>query len=220
LSCLSFQAVRPVHTPGPLANGISSTCTIRTCSFPNLGQRAGVEPACEGDYNMAKLSIPGLASIIQQYPDIGKALETLQNATNNVANQTNASPVGVTDPPTPHSAISVKGGAGIMDVAITDNSPQTRGKLHFFDYSTDGFKTFHTKSIGPAKNWRGTLGNGTFQVRSYAQHDTSAPSDFIYHPPVSTSGGSEPAMQPGQGSGTGQHGFGRDAFNSVTQPKR
>lgn len=169
---------------------------------------------------MAKLTVRNLSFIRQKYPEIGEAISDLQNSHNNVAAQVNAEPVGVTSPPQPHSNISVLGGGGILDVALTDNSPQYRAKEHFFDYSQDGFKTFHTKSLGPAKNWRGSLGSGNFQVRSYTQYATSGPSPMIYHPPVSTTGAAEPLMQVGQGSGTGLAGYGAVPYNAPTPPKR
>jgi hypothetical protein len=169
---------------------------------------------------MANLSLRNMARIRQQYPDIAEALADLMASHNSVAQQVNASPVGATPSPAPHAAISVRGGAGILDVALSDNSPQYAGKEHFFDYSQDGFKTFHTKSLGPAKNWRGSLGTGSFQVRSYTQYPTSQPSSMLYHPPVSTTGDSQPEMQSGQGSGTGTAGYGQTPYNADTPPKR
>ncbi len=139
---------------------------------------------------------------------------------NYVAQQLNASPVGVTPPPQPHASLSVKGGAGILDVAVSDDSPQYRGKEHFFDYSMDNWQTVHTKSMGPAKNWRGSLGSGTFQVRSYSQYATSGPSPYVFSDPVDATGATEPDMQAGQGSGTGDQGYGGAAYNAPSPPKR
>ena len=169
---------------------------------------------------MSNLSIRNLSRIRQMYPEIGEALDDVQKGINNGFSQVNASPVGTTPAPAPHAANSVVGGAGILDVAVTDNSPQYAGNSHFFDYSTDGFKTFHTKPMGPSKNWRGSLGKGMFQVRSYTQYPTSGPSPMLYHPPVSTAGTTEPAMQAGQGSGTGTAGFGQQPYNATVPPKR
>jgi hypothetical protein len=170
---------------------------------------------------MADASIPHLASIKLTNPDLGRALEYLQTAMNNVARQTNASPVGTTPAPQPHAANSVVGGAGILDVSVTDNSPQYQGLHHFFDYSNDGWKTTHTQSMGPSKNWRGNLGSDTFVVRTYSQYLTSAtPSRPLYHAAVDTSVALEPAMQAGQGSGTSLSGFGNVAFNTTKPPVR
>jgi hypothetical protein len=169
---------------------------------------------------VANLSVRNLSQIRQMYPQIGEALDDIQKGINNTASQVNASPVGITPAPRPHAANSVLGGAGMLDVSVTDNTQQFRGNQHFFDYSTDGFKTFHTKPMGPAKNWRGSLGTGTFQVRSYTQYPTSGPSQMLYHAPVSTAGTTEPAMQAGQGSGTGTAGFGQQPYNATVPPKR
>ena len=148
-----------------------------------------------------------------------EAILDIVSSMNNLGQQTSAAPVGTNPPPTPHSKLSVKGGGGIVDVAITDNDDSYRGKEHFFDYSQDGFKTWHTKSLGPAKNWRGQLGDGPFEVRSYAQHPTTGLSPMIYHPKVDTAG-AQPAMQPGQGSGTGQSGYGDVPYTGAKVPIR
>lgn len=169
---------------------------------------------------MPNVSVRNLARIRQMWPEIGEAISDLQNAQNNVAQQVNASPVGTTPAPQPHSKLVVVGGGGIIDVAVTDNSEQYHGNHHFFDYTMDGWKTFHTKPMGPAKNWRGALGSGKIETRSYTQYPTSPPSSFVYHAAVDTSIGAEPAMQAGQGSGTGLAGFGEVPYNAVTPPKR
>ena len=169
---------------------------------------------------MPDLSTRNKAWIRQNFPQIAEALDDHERAINNTAAQVNASPVGLTPAPRPHAANSVAGGAGILDVSVTDNSQQYQGNQHFFDYSTDGFKTFHTQPMGPSKNWRGSKGTGTFQVRSYTQYPTSGPSQMLYHAPVSTAGTTEPAMQAGQGSGTGTAGFGQQPYNATTPPKR
>jgi hypothetical protein len=170
---------------------------------------------------MADASVPELSSILQEFPSIGRALQYLQQAHNNVAQQVNASPIGITPAPLPHSAISVKGGAGILDIAITDTTPQFRGKSNFIEISDNAsYSNPHVVEIGAGRNWRQNVGPGEFHVRSYAAHPTSGPSDPIYHPAVSTVGGTEPAMQPGQGSGTGGGGYGSQPYTGVVVPKR
>ena len=167
---------------------------------------------------MSNASIPGLASIRKQYPDLGRALQYLEDVQNNVALQTNASPVGLTEPPLPHTALSVKGGGGMVDVAITDTTPQYRAKNHFVEYADNpSFTNAHKVDLGAGQNWRGMIGNGTFHFRSYSAYPTSGPSGMIYHAPVNTEGGSQPAMQPGHGIGTG---FGLQPYTGSTPPKR
>ena len=161
-----------------------------------------------------------MAWIRQNYPQIAEALTDHQNAINNVGQQVNAAPVGQIAPPQPHAANSVKAGAGLLDVSVSDNSGQYQGNHHFFDYSTDNFKSFHTRSMGPSKNWRGYLGKAVFQTRTYTSYPTSAPSAFLYHPEVDSTGTIEPQMQAGQGSGTGTSGFGQQHYNTPNPPKR
>lgn len=173
---------------------------------------------------MPDASIPRLAAIQQKDQDTGRALQYIQNAINNLGVQTNAAPVGATPVPQAHAGLSVKGGAGIFDVAIADNSPKYQGHSNFVEYSPDAsFSNAHVISLGPSRNWRGSLGSGTYHFRSYSAYPTSQPSQPVYHPSVSGGGAVEPAMQQGQGSGTSQipgAGFGNVRFNAPTQPKR
>src|SRR6185503_12826727 len=128
---------------------------------------------------MAKLAPRNLNAIASgKYTpqQLYECLKDIVASHNNIAQQVNAEPVGVTPAPLPHSSLSVVGGGGILDVAITKDTPAYRGEENFFDYSNDNGVTWHTKSIGPAKNWRGSLGSGTFLVRSYASHSASGSS--------------------------------------------
>ena len=153
-------------------------------------------------------------------PNTRRAFQYVQAVLNNMGQQGNISPVGATPPPQPHAALSVKGGASMVDVKMTDPSDQYRGNENFFDYSFDGFKTFHTKHVGAANNWRGSLGSGMVSIRSYAQQSTSAPSAYTYHPPVDTSGTAEPEFQANAGSGTGTKGYGEQPYTSDNPPVR
>lgn len=173
---------------------------------------------------MADASIPRLSAIEQKDQDTGRALRYIQGVVNNLGVQTNAAPVGATPVPQAHASLSVKGGAGIFDVAIADNSPKYAGHQNFVEYSPDAsFSNAHVISLGPSRNWRGSLGSGSYHFRSYSAYPTSLPSQPVYHPAVSGAGTSEPAMQQGQGSGTSQTpgaGFGSVRFNAPVQPKR
>lgn len=173
---------------------------------------------------MANASIPRLSAILQQSPDIGRALQYVQDVANNLGQQTNSSPVGAPPSPPPHTSLTVKGGAGIFDAAITDNSPKYRGHSNFLEYSDDSnFGNAHVIHLGPSRNWRGSLGTGTFYFRSYGAYPTSQPSPPIYHGAVSGGGSAEPQMQAGQGSGTSHtagHGFGGVPYNADKPPIR
>jgi len=173
---------------------------------------------------MADASIPRLSAIQQKDDDVGRALKYLQGVVNNIGQQTNAAPIGSTPPPQAHASLSVKGGAGIYDIAIADNSPKFIGHSNFVEYSQDAsFSNAHVISLGPSRNHRASLGAGPYNFRSYSAYPTSAPSQPVYHPAVSGAGTVEPPMQQAQGSGTSQApgaGFGTVPFNAPTQPKR
>ena len=169
---------------------------------------------------MANAQIPHRAEISQQDPLMGRALKYVEDCLNNMGQQGNLSPIGTTPAPQPHAAISVKGGASMVDVQMQDPSNQYRGNENFFDYSFDGFKTFQTKHVGAANNWRGTLGSGMVSVRSYTQYPTSAPSGFLYHSPVDTSGSAQPEFQANAGSGTGEKGYGGQPWTGDNPPVR
>lgn len=161
----------------------------------------------------------GTATPAQMY----ECISDLVAAQNNVAQQTNSAPIGQNTPPPSHSALSVKGGAGIFDIAVTDNNPKYRGAENFFEYSMDG-QEWHTRSMGPSRNWRGSLGQGPFQFRSYSAHPTTGASDHTYcDGMVSGAGSAEPAMQASQGSGTSNvpgNGFGAVPFTGDRRPVR
>jgi len=157
---------------------------------------------------MPNLNSQRMSQIKQKYSEVYEALRDHEAAINHLGMQTNASPVGLTPAPGSHAAISVKGGAGLYDVAITDNADAYRGKEHFLEYSQDpSFSSPHVIHLGASKNWRGSLGVGPYHFRSRSQYATSAPSDYIYHPPVDALAGSEPQMQAGQGGGYGTEPF-------------
>jgi hypothetical protein len=173
---------------------------------------------------MANAATPNLSSILQKYPDIGRALQYHQDALNNIGQQSNASPVGAPPAPAPHVGLTVKGGGGIFDAAIDDNSPKYRGHSNFLEYSDNpSFSNAHVIHLGPSRNWRGSLGPGTFHFRSYSSYPTSPASAPIYHPAVSGEGSAAPQMQAGKGSGTSQtpgYGFGNVPYNATKPPIR
>lgn len=165
--------------------------------------------------NMAAIR-SGTASMAQMHA----ALADIVAAVNNLGRQTNAEPVGLTQAPVSHSSLDVKGGAGVLDIAITDNSPQTRGKSNFVDITDTSTGHTHTVALGPARNIRVPVGPGKFRVSSYGAYPTSAPSQAIHHDPVDTTAQTAPPMQQGRGSGTGGGGFGGRPYNTDTVPVR
>lgn len=173
---------------------------------------------------MADSKYRNRSAIASKYPEVAEALDDLNSASNNIAQQTNAAPIGSSPAPAPHAGLTVTGGSGIFDAAIDDNSPKYRGHSNFLEYSNDSsFSSAHVIHLGPSRNWRGSLGTGTYHFRSYSSYPTSAPSTPIYHPPVSGAGSVEPKVQAGRGSGTSKsagYGFGHIPYNSTTPPKR
>lgn len=169
---------------------------------------------------MADLSLRNLSFIKQKDQHTGQALQDIQTAINNMAQQLNAQPVGVMPAPQPHSGLSVKGGAGVLDIAITDNTPQFRGKSNFADITNTLTGATHTVELGAGRNIRVPVGPGKFRVSSYGAYPTSGPSQAIHHDVVDTTGATVPAMQAGQGSGTGGGGYGKQPFNTVNVPKQ
>lgn len=172
---------------------------------------------------MANASVPRLASIIHKYPDIGRALQYLEETTNNLGQQTNSSPVGETPAPPAPAQLSVTGGAGIIHAVIHDTNPTYRGNSYHLEvipaggnWDTDA----HPIYAGPARAYRGALGSGTYHVRACTGYNTSNPSPWVYCNNVSADGTSPPPFPKSTGSGTGGGAWGNVPFNGVNPPKR
>jgi hypothetical protein len=142
-------------------------------------------------------------------PNVRQALDDLASQIANVSSQANASTQGTMAAPPQVSSLSVTASGGIFDAAIQDNNPVSRGIEYFLEYSLTAVGPWTVVSLGPARNWRGTLGNQTFYWRAYSQYPTSAPSGVIYFggassPTAVVGGGTAagPAPQPSAGSGT------------------
>lgn len=141
---------------------------------------------------------------------LGTCLQDLQDAINNLAAQVNGSGVGDPDPPLAPTQLNVVAAGGIFDAKITDNNPVNRGVVYFLEYSASpAFLQPVQIHLGPARNWRGSLGNQTLYWRCYAQYPTTVASDKTYYgsqsSPTAVSGGGSttgPAPQTSSGSGT------------------
>jgi hypothetical protein len=172
---------------------------------------------------MANASIPRLSSILQQYPDIGRALQYLEGTTNNIGQQTNASPVGATPAPPAPAQLSVVGGAGIIHAVINDPNPTYRGNSYHMEimpvggnWETDA----HPIHTGPARAFRGSMGPGTYHVRACSGYNTSNPSPWVYAHNIDASGATPPPFPKSTGSGTGGGAWGSVPFNGNVPPKR
>jgi hypothetical protein len=150
-------------------------------------------------------------------------ISSLIESHNHVAAQVNASPVGVTQPPSPVAAVTVTGGGGFHAVSITD-SEQSRGKKYFLEWDTNpNFPNPQAEYLGPVRQFRRNLGvTGKVFFRAVPAFQTSAPAEPTYNgtavAPVgvdanavsalpgiaaSTGTGSEPSLLPQGASGFG-----------------
>lgn len=173
------------------------------------------------------LQLLHLAYHTQKDPRLGETLSQIQKVLNNIAGQTATAPEGLQSPPAAPTSITVTAADGIFDVAIADNDP-TNTQLspdYFIEYSTtQNFLAPTVIYLGPARNWRRSLGNQTLYFRCYSQYArASQPSPTIYFgttaaptPVVGGGASSGPTVQPSQGSGTaptngqsGGSGFGK-----------
>lgn len=171
---------------------------------------------------MANASIPLLASIIQKYPDIGRAFQYCQDRDNNIAQQANAEPVGQTAAPPAPAQLSVTGGAGIIHAIISDPNPTYRGNSYTLEvipaggnWDTDALPIH----LGPSRAYRGSLGPGSYSVRACSGYNTSNPSPWIYAD-VNATGASAPGFPKSTGSGTGGGGWGNVPWDGNSPPKR
>lgn len=172
---------------------------------------------------MPALTIPNLAAILQQYPDIGKALQDVQDATNNLGTQTNAAPVGSTPPPPPLTKLEVLGGAGMIHATIHDPSPTYKGNTYHIEVMPSGgnWETdAHPIHTGPARSFRGMMGEGTYHVRACSGYDTSNPSPWVYALNVNANGSTPPPFPKSTGSGTGGGAWGIRPYDGSLPPKR
>jgi hypothetical protein len=172
---------------------------------------------------MADLSIPGLDAILQKYPEVGKALQKVQDSVNNVGRQTNATPIGETSAPPALAKLEVSGGGGIIHAIVHDPSPTYRGNSYHMEVMPAGgnWETdAHPIHTGPARAFRGMLGQGTYHVRACSGYNTSNPSPWVYSYNVNAEGSTPPPFPRSTGSGTGGGGWGDRPYDGPTQPKR
>lgn len=167
---------------------------------------------------MAVLPYRNRAQILAASPEVGQALDDLADHIQNVMNQTNSSPNGVTPPPPNPSALTVTASQGIFEAKIDDYNPVNRGINYFLEYSQNPqFSAPTTIDLGQSRNHRANLGNQTLYWRAHSSYPTSTRSTHVYHgsasSPVAVSGGGAatgPAPLPSSGSGTSSGASGSD----------
>src|SRR5580704_11742359 len=82
------------------------------------------------------LLLPQLKTVQSTDPRLADSLQRIVDAVNTLGTGTGVDPAGNTAPPAPISAISVQAADGIFDIALTDNSPVTRGISYFVESDT------------------------------------------------------------------------------------
>lgn len=168
---------------------------------------------------MADLSPRNLQQIRARDQVLGNCLKDIVDAHNNVAQQTNASPVGTTPGPDQHAKLTVTAGGGFFSAQIVDNSPSFRGKEHFLEVSEDSAfpaGSVHVIHLGASQSWYGNLGPKTLHFRSYSQYPTSAPGSPLYAYDVNGANGTAPAIA-GNGSVVG---WGSEPYTTDMVPVR
>src|SRR6185369_6456682 len=158
---------------------------------------------------MPNLALKNLAHLNTLDPSgiLYRMFKQLEDAHNNAAQQTNASPVGVTDPPPQISSVKHEVlTAGTHKLTAEDNNPVNRGIHYIFEISTTKDFVPGTITVLPPSASRTaivTTGAGAIFSRAYSQYQTSAPSSPVYAPsPVDAGGGARIATLGGTGSGT------------------
>jgi len=131
-----------------------------------------------------------------------------------IATQSGVAPTAQAVTPDPPSKINVvTDGNGIVDVQIVHNDPVFKAISYYVEYSTSpGFTvgTTHVIDLGSSRNIRIPvfMGGTSMYFRAYCQYAGSQPSQPVNFGTPSTptpviSGGTGPAMQVGQSSGSG-----------------
>lgn len=169
------------------------------------------------------LSVPQIARI--QDKNLADAMQRIVDHINRGSKAIRVDPSGLFPAPKQVAGISVAGGAGILDVQLTDNSVINSGDIepitYWVEYSTD--PNFinpppYQVPLPGARNVRIPVPSGKFYVRGYSQYFGSHPSPPIVFggatpaqvdcttpttPPAqgSQGSGSNPPGLPGQGYG-------------------
>lgn len=155
---------------------------------------------------MARFQVPHKAYLRQLDPKLAQIIQSLEDAHNYAADQSNVDPTGAqVAAPSQISSINVVESGGIHDIQIVDQAPAYRGINYRADYSqTADFQNFHTIDLGTSQNYRANLGPGKYYWRANNKYHASDESPHVYHggakPEAVGSGNySGPAMQQRQG---------------------
>src|ERR1700684_3549878 len=121
------------------------------------------------------LSLRNLDYIRSKDPRLAETFKDIVEQFSNLESQVNGSATGEPKAPPNVNSVNVMGGAGIFDIAITDNSQSLyRGVHYFVDHSNSAqFTNFQTIHVGTTRNWRGTLGSTSRFFRAYSAYPGS-----------------------------------------------
>ncbi len=150
-------------------------------------------------------------------PDLGaklaEALQSIQQAHNNIEAQVNGNSTGGPEPPPKINGLQVTGQNGYLHVAIQHDAPFYRGIRYYVEHADNPqFTDAQIVRAGDVRNVTIPAG-GTRYVRAYASYPSSSANEPVYHgspvqPTAVDTGGNGPAFLPSQGSGTGPAGVG------------
>lgn len=141
---------------------------------------------------MPKPSIRNIEKINQGDPVLGQALKDVQSAIGTVSDGAVVSSGGQPiSPPPPVVGMTVTGAGGVHHVSINDGSaPIQRGiEYHLEASPTADFRNPVGISLGPHRNYRGSLGAGATYFRAYSSYPGSAPNKPYTHPVAVDAGG-------------------------------
>lgn len=162
-----------------------------------------------------------------------KAFKAVVQQVSNVGTQTNSALNGSEIAPPPAvSELRVSASGGFVHLQAVHDVPIYRGIHYHFHVSTDsGWSRPLTLYSGPNRDVRIPVGSAPLHYAVTCDYPTSPSSSVTYHTqgglssvPVTASGTEQPAMPPGQGSGTGFpgqiSGFGPVPWRGTNPPRR
>jgi hypothetical protein len=152
------------------------------------------------------LTARGIDTIHEAFPQVYEALQQMVAAINQQGAILGTNPAGTVPAPSNVGSLSVVAANGIFSAVITDLNP-TRYETYFLEWDTSNqFTNARIITLGPSRQWNGTLGSLTTYWRFAKQLPGSPISSFVTFgsPPTAVVGGgaASPALQPTTGSGT------------------
>lgn len=159
--------------------------------------------------------VKNLASIKAQFgARLYEALQSIQDQSVTMQQQTNSNATGEPAPPPPIAGVHVSTGpGGEFQVAISDPGQISRGINYFAEHADNPqFTNSHIVDMGQSRNLSAHMGSQSLYWLAYSSYSGSRPSQAAYHgsqsAPVPVKGGVAGVRSQSQGSGTGAPGQG------------